>query len=53
MKLRNSPDIYQKYDGFLEGFLTPSKKMEIYSEQLEKLGYDPLPVYREPAESPV
>jgi len=43
----------EKYDGFLKGFLTPSKKVEIYSEKLEKLGYDPLPVYREPAESPV
>jgi len=51
--LRNYPDMYKKYDGFLKGFLTPSKKVEIYSEQLEKLGYDPLPVYKEPAESPV
>ena len=51
--LRKYPDMYQKYAGFLKGFLTPSKKVEIYSEQLEKLGYDPLPVYREPAESPV
>jgi anaerobic selenocysteine-containing dehydrogenase len=50
---RDYPDMYKKYDGFLKGFLTPSKKVEIYSEQLEKLGYDPLPVYREPAESPV
>jgi len=50
---RNYPNMYKKYDGFLKGFLTPSKKVEIYSEQLEKLGYDPLPVYREPAESPV
>jgi len=50
---RNYPDIEKKYEGFLKGFLTPSKKVEIYSEQLEKLGYDPLPVYREPAESPV
>lgn len=50
---RNYPDMYKKYDGFLKGFLTPSKKVEIYSERLEELGYDPLPVYREPAESPV
>jgi anaerobic selenocysteine-containing dehydrogenase len=35
-----------------EGFNTPSKKVEIYSEKLEKLGYDPLPTYHEPAESP-
>ena len=50
---RNYPNMYKKYESFLKGFLTPSKKVEIYSEQLEKLGYDPLPVYREPAESPV
>ena len=50
---RNYPNIYRKYRGFLKGFLTPSKKVELYSEQLEELGYDPLPVYREPAESPV
>ncbi len=35
-----------------EGFNTPSGKVEIYSEELEKHGYDPLPVYKEPAESP-
>ncbi|BAF58760.1 MAG: molybdopterin-dependent oxidoreductase [Pelotomaculum sp.] len=29
------------------GFKTPSGKVEIYSEELEKYGYDPLPVYRE------
>jgi len=50
-KFRNYPDMYKKYEA--NGFMTPSKKVEIYSEQLEKLGYDPLPVYREPAESPV
>jgi anaerobic selenocysteine-containing dehydrogenase len=50
---RNYPGMYRKYEGFLKGFMTPSKKVELYSEQLEKLGYDPLPVYREPAESPV
>ena len=33
--------------------MTPSKKVEIYSEQLKKQGYNPLPVYKEPAESPV
>jgi len=39
---------YQKY-----GFATPSGKFELYSSILEKLGYDPLPFYEEPAESPV
>ena len=48
---RNYPDMYKKYE--MQGFMTPSKKVEIYSEVLEKNGHDPLPVYREPAESPV
>ncbi|NWF93782.1 MAG: molybdopterin-dependent oxidoreductase [Syntrophaceae bacterium] len=30
-----------------KGFNTPSKKVEIYSEQLKEWGYDPLPHYRE------
>jgi len=37
----------------VNGFNTPSGKLEIYSEFLEKLGQDPMPVFREPAESPV
>jgi anaerobic selenocysteine-containing dehydrogenase len=36
-----------------EGFQTPSGKVEIASSVLAKYGYDPLPVYREPAESPL
>jgi anaerobic selenocysteine-containing dehydrogenase len=36
-----------------EGFRTPSGKVEIYSAELEHYGYAPLPVYLEPAESPV
>jgi anaerobic selenocysteine-containing dehydrogenase len=42
---------YRKYEN--SGFKTPSGKVEIYSEKLKKLGYDPLPVYKEPDESPV
>jgi anaerobic selenocysteine-containing dehydrogenase len=34
------------------GFYTASGKIELYSQSLESCGYDPLPVYREPAESP-
>jgi anaerobic selenocysteine-containing dehydrogenase len=37
----------------VEGFRTPSGKVEIYSAELKRYGYAPLPVYREPAESPV
>ena len=35
------------------GFPTHSGKVELYSSALEKLGYDPLPFYEEPPESPV
>lgn len=36
-----------------EGFNTPSGKVEIYSKRMEELGYDPLPTYHEPLESPL
>lgn len=36
-----------------EGFKTPSGKVEIYSAELERYGYAPLPVYLEPSESPL
>ncbi len=42
---------YKKYEK--GGFKTPSKKVEIYSEKLEKFGYDPLPTFVEPNESPI
>ena len=35
------------------GFATPSGKVEMSSSVLEKLGYDPLPFYEKPPESPV
>ena len=35
-----------------KGFPTRSGKLEIYSEALEEMGYDPLPVFREPIEGP-
>jgi anaerobic selenocysteine-containing dehydrogenase len=50
---------YRKYElGLLRkdgrpGFNTPSGKVELYSSNLKKFGYDPLPKYIEPAESPV
>jgi len=34
------------------GFPTPTGKVELYSNVLETLGYDPLPYYVEPNESP-
>ncbi len=35
-----------------KGFSTPTGKFELYSTLLEKWGYDPLPQFREPPESP-
>jgi thiosulfate reductase/polysulfide reductase chain A len=35
------------------GFATPSGKIELYSNILKELGYDPLPFYEEPPESPI
>jgi len=44
----------KKYQQYLkDGFNTPTKKVEIYSETLDKLGIDPIPTFREPLESPV
>jgi anaerobic selenocysteine-containing dehydrogenase len=42
---------YRKY--LQEGFATPSGKMEFTSGRLQEAGHDALPVYREPALSPV
>ena len=42
------------YDYYKEkGFATPTGKIELYSTIFEKLGYDPLPAYREPYETPI
>jgi anaerobic selenocysteine-containing dehydrogenase len=45
------PMVYRKYE--TKGFSTPTKKVELWSTTMEKWGYDPLPTYREPPESPV
>lgn len=46
------PVEYRKFEKFGR-FLTDSGKIHLYSEGLEKLGYEPLPIYVEPPESPV
>jgi len=46
-----APIRYRKYED--KGFGTPSGKIEIYCERLKSLGYDPLPDFEEPMESPV
>jgi anaerobic selenocysteine-containing dehydrogenase len=43
---------FKKYEKH-GSFKTPSKKVELYAEHLEKIGVDPLPVFKEPPESPV
>ncbi len=45
------PDTYKKYKQ--KGFATATGKVELYSTVLEKLGYDPLPKYEEPFETPI
>jgi anaerobic selenocysteine-containing dehydrogenase len=45
------PHRYKKYED--SGFKTPTGKVELYSTIFEQLGYDPLPHFVEPPESPV
>jgi thiosulfate reductase/polysulfide reductase chain A len=45
------PFKYRKFEE--KGFRTGSGKIELASSYLERLGYDPLPYYEEPPESPV
>jgi thiosulfate reductase/polysulfide reductase chain A len=47
----SAPQKYRKFEA--RGFRTGSGKIELASGYLEKLGYDPLPYYEEPPESPV
>jgi anaerobic selenocysteine-containing dehydrogenase len=44
------PHEYRKFEK--KGFRTPSGKVELYCRILERFGYDPLPSYQEPPESP-
>lgn len=46
-------DFYQpkSYDLSQSSFNTPSRRIEIYSEALAMVGFDPLPTYREPERS--
>jgi len=49
--LEYAPQPEKRYEK--AGFQTPSGKVEIASSALAEHGHDPLPVYREPAESPL
>jgi anaerobic selenocysteine-containing dehydrogenase len=42
----------ERKDGIPQGFATPTKKIELYSETLLEHGYAPLPEYDEPLVSP-
>jgi anaerobic selenocysteine-containing dehydrogenase len=44
------PVKYRRYEE--KGFATPTGKVELYCTTFEKYGYDPLPFYWEPPESP-
>jgi anaerobic selenocysteine-containing dehydrogenase len=46
-----TPITYKRYEE--EGLNTPTGKIELFSTMFEKFGYDPLPFYQEPPESPV
>ena len=43
----------EQQDGIPQGFATPTRKIELYSETFLTQGYPPLPVYEEPLVSPV
>ena len=44
------PRAFRKYR--TRGFSTPTRKVELYSTVFERLGYDPLPGYYDPPETP-
>jgi anaerobic selenocysteine-containing dehydrogenase len=44
-------DLHKSYEN--TGFATPSGKVEFYSSTYKDFGYDPLPDFKEPAESPM
>ena len=46
----SSPKAYKRYEQ--DGFATATGKVELYSKHFEALGYDPLPQFHEPPESP-
>ena len=45
------PYSFKKHEA--KGFNTPTGKVQLYDQRLKDLGFDPLPSYREPTESPV
>jgi anaerobic selenocysteine-containing dehydrogenase len=65
-KLRDNPggvsvDLPMEYEKYLKidedstqkGFNTPTRRIEVFSQTFKDHGYEPLPVYHEPAVSPI
>jgi anaerobic selenocysteine-containing dehydrogenase len=53
MKERYILEVPKKYRSYTEGgFRTPTKRVELYSTTLGRLGFDPLPYFEEPFYSP-
>ena len=56
-----SVDLPMEYEKYLKtdetnmqrGFKTPTKRIEVFSQTFKDYGYEPLPVYHEPAVSPM
>ncbi len=53
-----TPPRFRKYEqskdgGAAQGFATPTRRIELFSSQFARHGYDPLPRFEEPALSPV
>ena len=48
----STPIEYKTYEKY-NGFHTPSKKVELYSDALKSTGIEPMPVFTEPGESKV
>jgi len=46
----SSAPMYRHYEK--DGFDTPSRKVELFLTRFKKWGFDPLPIYYEPAETP-
>ena len=57
MTLEDAPIVYSRKMQFLKykekGFATPTGKVELFSTIFARMGYDPLPKYTEPPETPV
>jgi anaerobic selenocysteine-containing dehydrogenase len=52
LKIRYAKHTVMHANGIPEGFRTPSRKVELYSETFLEQGYPPLPEYHEPMMSP-